>query len=149
MKPTPIPSTETPAHLSIGRGSGNGSPAGNGSSDSNALFARYLEVVDRALDRNRDRFPYKQILDVGEQVSDEATVAVGIYEERLDEPHDWFVVELKGGHLFLERHGRAEAGLTCKIRESHLEEVVEHPDQYIESPCRLDLDWFRQTTGIG
>jgi len=113
-----------------------------------ALFTQYLNVVNRSLGQNRETFPYKQILDASEKAFDDKTVAVGIYSEDPSQPHDWFVVAYDGGTFSLQEHGKGEADLTWKMKEAHLDEVVENPERYVESPYKLDLDWLKKTVGV-
>lgn len=113
-----------------------------------ALFTQYLHVVNRALGENRDTAPYEQILDASEKFFDDTSLAVGVFKNDSSQPHDWFVVEYDDGRFSLEKHGKGEADLTCKVRESHLEEVVDNPEEYVESPYKLDLDWLRKTLGL-
>jgi len=113
-----------------------------------ALFTQYLHVLNQALGQNRNKFPYEQILDASEKVFDETTVAVGIYKDKVQEPHDWFVVEFDDGKFSLKEHGKGDADISWRCREAHLEEVVENPKEYIESPIKLDLDWLKKAVGI-
>ncbi len=111
-----------------------------------ALFTQYLHVVNRSLGMNRHLTPYKQILKAGETFFDEGTVAVGIYKDDLSKAHDWFTVEFDDGTFALEQHGKSDdADLVCKVKESHLHEVVENPREYVEKPYKLDLDWLKRT----
>lgn len=113
-----------------------------------ALFTQYLNVVNRALGENRDSFPYRQILGASEKAFDDTTVAVGVYKDDAEHPHDWFTVDYSDGTFSLESHGKEDADLTWKMRESHLEEVVENPDEFVEHPYKLDLDWLKKTAGL-
>lgn len=113
-----------------------------------ALFTQYLNVVNRSLGQNRDTFPYKQILDASEKAFDEKTVAVGIYKDVPTEPHDWFVVAYDDGTFSLKEHGKGDADLTWMMKEAHLDEVVETPERYVESPYKLDLDWLKKSVGL-
>lgn len=113
-----------------------------------ALFTQYLHVVNRALGENRDTFPYKQILSASDKAFEGKKVAVGVYKKDMKTPHDWFTVAYKEGTFDLEKHGKSEAALSWKLPQSHLEEVVESPEGYIEHPYKLDLDWLKKTVGV-
>ena len=105
-------------------------------------------MLNRALGENRDKTPYRQLLDAGEKFFDDTSVAVGIYKDRMNETHDWFVIDFDNGKLDLKQHGKGEADMTCKIKQAHLEEVVEHPETYVNKPYKLDLDWLKKTVGL-
>ena len=114
-----------------------------------ALVSQYLHVVNRALGQNRDEFPYDKLLEASEKLFDEKRAAVGVYKDDPRNPHHWFTVEFSDGKFSLVEQGKGDADLKWELRQAHLEEVVENPDPFIESPIKLDLDWLKKSVGIG
>ncbi len=114
-----------------------------------ALSTEYVQIVNRALREHRDDQPYKAILAAGEKLLDDTSIAVGLYEEDREHPHHWFTVRFAGGGLELVAQGKADADRSWTCKQAHLEEVVEHPQAFIDKPYRLDLDWMKKTLSVG
>lgn len=128
-----------------------------------ALFSRYVDVVNRAIAHNQDGIYGKAIrlwesflrpsgADLrpsgAEKIVDRRQIAVGIYQGDASEPHHWYTVELRDGRFDVVAPGKHEAALDWKISEDHLEHVVHDPQKYIDSPVKLDLDWLATRVGL-
>ena len=99
--------------------------------------------------QNRDEFPYDKLLDASDKLFGDRQVAVGVYKDDPKNPHHWFTVSYEDSRFNVEEQGKGEADFKWLARQSHMEEVVENPDEYIDSPIKLDLDWLKKTVGLG
>ena len=106
------------------------------------LFQNYIEVCNRALAANKDRFPFKQILEAAQGRAVSPLVDVCVIDD-IAEPK--FTLHIERRKIIAEKHGPAE---TCaceakwSIRKSYLEDVVNHPEEYIKNPALIDWDWM-------
>jgi len=118
--------------------------------DTQALFSQALDVMNRAIQANKNDFPYQQLLAASEKVMDDKTFAVGITKEPGADPYDYYTVHYQDGRWALEGRGKqGEPSLNWRVDRDYLEKVVENPDRYIEHPEKLDLDWLKNRLGIG
>jgi len=114
--------------------------------DTDALFTQYVNVVNQAVGQNRDRFPFKQLLSMGDKILGDKEIGAAIYKTDADEPHDWFTLTFDEGKLDAT-HGKGSPDIEWKIDRRHLEHVVADPQPYIDNPARLDLDWLKTRMG--
>jgi len=114
-----------------------------------SAFTEYLHVVNRALGEHRDETPYKQILALGEKALDQRTIGVAVFKDDPAKPHDWFTVRFEDGKLSLEEHGKKpERDFDWKIKRAHIDHVVETPQEFVDKPWKLDLDWLKTRVGL-
>lgn len=107
------------------------------------LVNEYVHVVNQAIGRHKDEFPYKQLLDISDTVFGGRDLRMDVYSDDSDKVHDHFMLRFEDGKLDLVDHGKDDAEITWKVARAHVEEVVDAPETYIEHPERLDLDWLR------
>lgn len=112
--------------------------------DTNALFTQYVNVVNKAIGAHRDETPYKQIIQASDKLMNDKTLGVAIYKDDASTPHDWFTLKWNNGGLKIDEHGKKPSDISWKANEAHLEEVVEKPNEFIEHPMKLDLDWLKK-----
>lgn len=112
-----------------------------------ALFEQYIDIVNRAIQSNKDGL-YGKAARLWGKVVGHRPIAVGIYKGDASNPHQWYTVEFDEGRLALLGQGRTGGALDWKISEDHLEHVVADPHKYIESPVKLDLDWLATRVGL-
>ncbi len=110
--------------------------------DKNDLFQRYLDICNQALDANKERFPFKQILGAAREAEQSRQIEVRIVD---DEPADTMVMTIKRDAIQAEDHASC-ADCNCdgewRVSKSYLESVVENPQAYIENPAKIDWDWM-------
>ena len=114
--------------------------------DTNALFTQYVNVVNRAIGANEDRFPFKQLLSMGEKILGDKKIGAAVYKDDPDSPHEYFTLTLDNGRLDA-RHGKEAPDTEWKVKQEHLENVIEDPQTYIDNPAKLDLDWLETRMG--
>lgn len=113
-----------------------------------AAFTQYLNVVNRAIGQNKDKAPYKQLLTMGDKLLGDVDVDVAVYKDDPAHPHERFVMRWAGDTFDLVKHGKGEGDIRWNVPESHLREVIAHPDPYVKQPARLDLDWIGKRLGL-
>lgn len=116
--------------------------------NSSALFTQYVDVVNRALGQNKDRFPYKQLMGPAGDFMSDKRVAVAIYKDDPKNPHDWFTMNFSDGTFGIADHGKSDSDFTWKVKEAYLERVVQDPETYIETPSKLDFEWLKSRVGM-
>ncbi|MCD8526091.1 MAG: hypothetical protein LRY76_03045 [Alphaproteobacteria bacterium] len=120
----------------------NLSPPCNTSQNDNAdLFQKYIEICNKALNRNKDRFPYRHIWDTLRAGINGHPTKVYIVD---DKPEATFTIQIENDHLAGQRN-TACIHCSCKrqwhVLKSYMEDVVNNPDPYIENPAKLDWEW--------
>ncbi len=114
--------------------------------DTNALFTQYVNVVNKALAAHRDEFPMKQLSKAGEKLVGGKEIGAAVYKNDPDAPHDYFTVTMEGGRFQAEQ-GKGHPDIEWKVKQQHIENVVENPDEFIAHPLKLDLDWLSTRFG--
>lgn len=112
------------------------------------LMTEYLNVVNTALDRNKNSFPYDYIIKATEKLSKDKEFGIAVYKNDPKSPHDYYTVNFDNGHINLLAHGKQNPDIDWKFDEDYMRNVVEEPKKYIESPAKLDLDWLKERLGI-
>lgn len=106
------------------------------------LFTHYLNVCNTALDANKDRFPFKQILEAVEKKQKQRNVEVCI----VDNPQKTsFVIYLKDHKINAQRHEgctNCQCAGTWFVSQSYLKDVTLHPHEYIQNPAKIDWEWM-------
>lgn len=116
---------------------------GNGEDDVKALFEQYLDICNQAIAKHKGEFPYQQVLNLGETLMGDRPIDLAIYD---DEPKAAFSLHFKDDKL--ENGGYpSDVKKAWRMNLSYLKKVVEHPDDYIEHPEKLDLDWLKSRMG--
>ncbi len=109
------------------------------SGEVDALFRRYVDICNQALSAHREAFPYKQIWGAVQGAARDKAVRVAIYD---DQPKT-YELHLEEDHIEAAPDGLYAESPVCRINLSYLRQVVEHPEEYIHNPARLDWDWLR------
>ena len=106
------------------------------------LFEQYLKVCNHAMEVNKDRFPFKQILEAAREHAHTRTVEVQIVD---DCPSADIMIRIESDKIQAEDHHACEncqCDARWKVNKSYLEDVVKNPDIYIKNPARIDWEWF-------
>lgn len=107
------------------------------------LFCEYVEVYNKALDKNQQRFPFKQIFQSAHTHDSGKVIAVHIINK--SNQIKKYAVSLKNGHI-----------VSCPIDISHfmsnqrhwdielhkIKNVIKQRDAYIDNPAKLDWEWM-------
>ncbi|WP_417449974.1 hypothetical protein [Kordiimonas sp.] len=107
-------------------------------SDDQVQLERYLDICNRVLDANQDRFPYNRIWAAGEAALEGRPVALAVVDE---EPRAHCVVKLEGHHIEAAEGG-GEAPPVSRLSKKYIEDVLANPDKYIADPSLIDWRWL-------
>lgn len=106
-----------------------------------SLLEQYLEICNRAMQENRDRFPYSQIWQAGEQALSGRAVELAVVD---DQPKAQKCVTLHSNQIDgPEPEDMRDDPPVMRLSASYLEDVVAHPEKYIENPSLIDWDWLQ------
>lgn len=113
------------------------------------LMEQYVATVNRSIENNRDRFPYKQLIEASRPMTEGLQMQVAVYKDEPSQPHDFFTLAWTGNELDMVGHGKDNgADVSWKVPVAHLEEVVTEPERFVREPAKLDLDWLGRRIGI-
>ena len=112
--------------------------------DVTALFHQYLAVCNKAIKKHENEFPYQQMLSWGETLLGGRPIDLAVYD---DEPKAAFSLYFNN-HELKNDGDPVDARKAWRMNLSYLRNVVNHPDDYIEHPERLDLDWLKSRLGF-
>lgn len=115
-----------------------------GEDDIETLFKQYLTICNEAIDKHKDEFPYKEILNLGNTLMGDRSIDLAIYDDR---PKGAFSLKFKNQKLANDNYP-SDVEKAWRVNLSYLKHVVEYPEKYIEHPEKLDLDWLKSRLGI-
>ena len=115
------------------------------SKDIHQLFARFLEVCNKAIAAHKDEFPYKYIWEAAENMQSSEGLHVTVYDGR---PKVDYTLRLKNKRIKVTEESVNPSVVGWRINTSYMKEVVENPDWYIDQPARLDWHWLKNRVGM-
>jgi hypothetical protein len=118
------------------------------SQDTNTLFTNALNTVNLALDRHSNEMPFEQILAVADKMLDDEKLGVAVYKDDPDEPHDYFTIRFREGAFEVVSHGKESPSVDGKVSVDYLQRLADDPNEYIENPIKLDLDFLKSRMGL-
>ncbi len=110
--------------------------------DTLELLQQYLDICDAAIEANKERFPFKQILSAAQENERQEDVLVQIGDQY---PPERFIIHAKDHKVSEDSSPECEdcsCGAAWRVSSSFLKNVVENPLSYIENPARLDWEWL-------
>lgn len=116
--------------------------------DTYGLFMSALDVVNEALQTHRDSAVLGPLLQGGEKLLGGKQFGVAIYRDDPDTPFDYFTLRLTGGRFELLARGKEAPDIAWKVSQDYLRDVADNPQDYIDNPAKLDLDWLRHRVGL-
>ncbi|MDB2414208.1 hypothetical protein N9W34_00375 [Rickettsiales bacterium] len=117
---------------------------GNDQKDIENLFELYLAICNKAIERHKDEFPYKEILSVTETMMGNRPIDLAIYDEK---PKGAFSLKFKNNKL-VQDGKPADVKKAWRVNLGYIEQVVKHPEEYIAHPEKLDLEWLKSRLGF-
>lgn len=112
-----------------------------------ALFVDYLNTCNTVLAKNKDEFPFDEIIAQANKILAGKTIGVSVYKDDPERPRETFTVAMTKGVLhFVE--SKMRPNLTWKVKEEYMRQVVDNQREYIEHPTKLDLDWLKSRIGL-
>lgn len=106
------------------------------------ILENYVAVCNEAMQANKDRFPFKQILGAAQRKERNQPVEVVLSDVH---PPEIYVFRLQESGLGVQPHDTCE-NCDCirswKTQLSYLRNVAQNPGEYIDNPAKLDWDWI-------
>ena len=110
------------------------------------IFEQYLEICNQAIEKNKDKFPYREIWRARwKNVQSENILECAVYDDRpkiiytLQITEDMKIKILKKTHI-----APTDA---WPFKYSYLKHVVANPQDYIDHPANLDWGWLTHLLG--
>ena len=107
------------------------------------LFTGALDVTNRSLKHNRDSGFFGKLIGAWDKYMDGHKAGVAIYDEDPEHPFDYFTVRYLNEKFEILARGKSEHDTEWKVSRKYLESVVDNPQDYIDNPAKLDLDWLK------
>ncbi len=117
-------------------------------SDTYTNFMNALDVINRAIDENRDSIIYGKLFELGDKLLEGKKFGAEVYRDDPESPHDYFTVRWHNNKLELEARGKNSPDLAWKVSEDYLQDVSENPESYIKQPAKLDIQWLLSRAGV-
>jgi len=111
-------------------------------------FLRALTVINEALVENREKMPYKQIIEAGGKLLEGQNIGVAVYANDPDTPFDYYTIKFENDQLQLVSHGKQEPDISWKVSRDYLHQVKENAAEYVKRPEKLDWDWLLDRLGL-
>lgn len=105
------------------------------------IFERYLAICNQALDANKDKFPYKEIWQARSNILDENnSLPCAVYDAG---PKATFILQFtKSLSIRLLNAVPADPKEAWRFDYSFLRHVVDHSQEYIDQPAKLEWGWL-------
>jgi|GEM_PF-3514482 len=104
------------------------------------MFTRYIEICNESLLRNKDRFPFKQIISAAREAKEHKYITVQITPNAPSKP---LIIYLKQRiHLATEVDKTMEESGIWMVDKTYIERVISHADEYIENPAKINWEWL-------
>ena len=107
------------------------------------LVKLYFNICNAALVQNRERPVYGSLIRLIDQFVAGRTISVSV-ESAGEVQAGPYTVKFGNGEFSPVRKGEHEPDLTVVLRREFLEGVVEHADEYIAHPERLEWAWLQE-----
>lgn len=109
---------------------------------SDQIIQSYVNICNEALQRNKERFPFKQILGAAQKSEKNKKIEVTVEGGSFN---DSFVFTLKDEHITVQPHsacGDCQCERKWRVSREYLEKVAQHPSQYIANPAKINWEWI-------
>ena len=116
--------------------------------DNSQLVTKYLDVVNRSLQANRDHFPWKQIIAKGETTWSGKNIGLGINEPGREVP-ETYTIKFVNGSFVNDGPGKVDTTYTWEADKAFMEKVVANPQEYIDNPMKINWDWVKSSLNLG
>jgi hypothetical protein len=107
------------------------------------LFTAALDVTNRSLEKNRESGFFKGLIAAADKYLDGHKAGVAIYDEDPKKPFDYFTIRYSNEKFEIQSRGKSEHDTEWKVSRDYLESVADNPQEYIDHPSKLDLDWLK------
>ena len=105
------------------------------------VFQQYLEICNRAIEQNKNKFPYTEIWGSRfKALETEATLDAIIYDDR---PKAAFTLRLTKDMKIEIVKKKAVPPDEWPFTYQYLKRVVDNPNDYIDNPAKLEWGWLK------
>ncbi|MDR3425529.1 MAG: hypothetical protein P4M13_10745 [Alphaproteobacteria bacterium] len=106
------------------------------------IFERYLDVCNQALEKNKERFPYKEIWQARwKKLGQHNILHCAVYDDR---PKIIYTLQLtEDMKIKIIKKEPVVREDVWPFKYSYLKHVVDHPEEYIDHPANLDWGWLK------
>lgn len=118
------------------------------SAELRSLFLQYLHTCNMALKAHQEEFPYKVIYELGEQILGQRNINVAVYTDRPENPTAAFTIRLADGQFDVVAHEQLEPDIDWTVSVAYLNKVVDHAEDYIQHPRKLEWEWLKDRLGL-
>ena len=110
------------------------------------IFERYLDVCNRALEKNKDKFPYTEIWGARwKKLGKNNCLNCAVYDDRPKIIYKLQLTEDMKIKIIEKSHVASEDMWPFKY--SYLKHVAENQQDYIDHPAKLDWGWLTGVLG--
>ena len=112
--------------------------------DNTVLLEQYLKICNKALETNKERFPYREIIKALAEMKESENVEVCIIN---DHPKAELIMKRKDETVMAFPHANNVETLNTKkwnVTRSYLEDVINNPKLYIDNPALIDWEWISE-----
>jgi hypothetical protein len=109
------------------------------------VFQQYLEICNRAIEQNRNKFPYTEIWGARfKTLETEATLRAVVYDDR---PKAAFMLRLTKDMKIEIMEKKPVPDEEWPFTYQYLKRVVDNPKKYIDNPAKLEWGWLKNVFG--
>ena len=111
------------------------------------LLIEYLDVCNTAMERHRDSVVHKAIIAAWDMIFGGRDVGINICDDN-DRVETSVTIRFVNGAFVPVAEPQTEPSFHLKVKRSYMEDVVEHRDEYVRHPEKLDWDWLKSRLGM-
>ena len=105
------------------------------------VFQQYLEICNRAIEQNRNKFPYTEIWGARfKKLETEAMLHAVVYDDR---PKAAFMLRLTKDMKIEIVEKKPVPDEDWPFTYQYLKRVVDNPNDYIDNPAKLEWGWLK------
>lgn len=106
------------------------------------LVKHYFNICNTALTTHQDKVVYATAIALIDKMAAGENISLKVVDENGD-VLGRYTTYFKAGQFAPVRKGELEPDARFAVRRGFLEEVVDHADEYVEHPEKLDWSWLR------
>ena len=114
--------------------------------DYHVLFSQYIAVCNKALTKNKDKFPFRQIWQSVQEVNQGDIVDVQIIDDHTTPRFRMKMEQNQITEANCARQNKCCGGCIKRlwhVQTSYLQHVVENSDSYIDNPAMINWEWLQ------